>query len=738
MELWTLMQFIDPEAFPNAEVFYERYVLSSEPERQEELHRQLTPYFKRTLRRQVLPFMNLPGRRSVTISYRPDKKQVKFLREINGYFFGKEPRFSVPKESKGSFAVTVKKSAASSLAALVGTLETFLQRAKEVKQPTTLEDVLQLKSESEQIQSFIDQAKAITNDPKLQGLIQGLRTGIDELVKSGAKRKAIIFTSSIPTQYYLVRQLEENGYAGKVVVFNGKAGTRTSHPYLGKQTSRLLETSTNHHIQRRQAIFDAFADDAEILVATDSAAIGLDLPFCSLVVNYDLPWNPALLESRIGRCHRYGQKHEVVVVNFLDESNTTDVKLHSLYKERLKLFDGVFNASDDVFGSIQSGQKIEKQIVDIVKSCRTTAQIEKGFTQLQESLSKTIRTEMTTAKQRLFQEFDEEVRRRFQIRLEKTTIQLNEMTELFWRLLKFYYPESEFNDNDYTFRSTGLLPQSYYLTFQPMKRDDISLMSLRDRRRYLADKRQECQPFTMTGLEAQHIFKTLREKELPPVHLRFDRNVLGGRQNRRDACFEDADETSALPGFLQLDLLTVHGYETTESLVYTVCDTEGNPLPSELGRKMLLDGHVTGESSFRSCPAESRINALVQVNIQKAKDEIKEYYQTFFNEESARLEFWATSLEDGLEADIKKLSKQIEQLDRQAQKTPSQSPEERLEYQKRKSELEKLRNTKRRSLFDDQDKIEERREAMITGLQAQLDSPKTEIRCLLHISFETV
>ncbi|MDD3587035.1 MAG: hypothetical protein PHQ75_07605 [Thermoguttaceae bacterium] len=76
--------------------------------------------------------------------------------------------------------------------------------------------------------------------------------------------------------------MEENGYTGKVLLYNGKAGARTSCPHLGKQTSRLLETSTNRNIQRRQAIFDTFANDAEILVATDAAAIGLDLPFCSL------------------------------------------------------------------------------------------------------------------------------------------------------------------------------------------------------------------------------------------------------------------------------------------------------------------------------------------------------------------------------------------------------------------------------------------------------------------------
>ena len=56
------------------------------------------------------------------------------------------------------------------------------------------------------------------------------------------------------------------------------------------------------------------------MIATEAGAEGINLQFCSLVVNYDLPWNPQRIEQRIGRCHRYGQKHDVVVVNFLNRN----------------------------------------------------------------------------------------------------------------------------------------------------------------------------------------------------------------------------------------------------------------------------------------------------------------------------------------------------------------------------------------------------------------------------------
>ena len=66
-------------------------------------------------------------------------------------------------------------------------------------------------------------------------------------------------------------------------------------------------------IDRRTVLIDHFRDVSEILIATEAAAEGVNLQFCSLVINYDLPWNPQRVEQRIGRCHRYGQRFDVVV-----------------------------------------------------------------------------------------------------------------------------------------------------------------------------------------------------------------------------------------------------------------------------------------------------------------------------------------------------------------------------------------------------------------------------------------
>lgn len=117
----------------------------------------------------------------------------------------------------------------------------------------------------------------------------------------------------------------------------------------------------------RHALIDAFKNKAKILIATEAGAEGINLQFCSMVVNYDLPWNPQRVEQRIGRCHRYGQKHDVVVINFCNTRNAADVRVFELLRDKFNLFEGIFGASNDVLGFIdQSGQSFERQVGSFV------------------------------------------------------------------------------------------------------------------------------------------------------------------------------------------------------------------------------------------------------------------------------------------------------------------------------------------------------------------------------------
>ena len=94
-----------------------------------------------------------------------------------------------------------------------------------------------------------------------------------------------------------------------------------------KGTDRVTGSRT---ADMRSALVDYFREQGQIMIATEAGAEGINLQFCSLVVNYDLPWNPQRIEQRIGRCHRYGQKHDVVVVNFLNRKNEADQRVFEL------------------------------------------------------------------------------------------------------------------------------------------------------------------------------------------------------------------------------------------------------------------------------------------------------------------------------------------------------------------------------------------------------------------------
>jgi superfamily II DNA/RNA helicase len=252
-----------------------------------------------------------------------------------------------------------------------------------------------------------------------------------------APRKALIFTESRRTQQYLYNLLEAQGYQGKILLFNGtNADPRSNEIYKdwladNKDTSRVTGSKT---ADKRLALVDYFRDKAEIMIATEAAAEGINLQFCSLIVNYDLPWNPQRVEQRIGRCHRYGQKYDVVVVNFINKSNRADQRVYELLDQKFNLFKGVFGASDEVLGSIGNGIDFEKRILNIYKQCRTTEDIDQAFDQLQDELRDDIKDNIQQTRASLFENFDEEVIEKLKIREEEESARLDQYTKLLWEL----------------------------------------------------------------------------------------------------------------------------------------------------------------------------------------------------------------------------------------------------------------------------------------------------------------
>ncbi len=220
----------------------------------------------------------------------------------------------------------------------------------------------------------------------------------------------------------------------------------------------------------RAALVDYFREQAAIMIATEAAAEGLNLQFCSMVVNYDLPWNPQRIEQRIGRCHRYGQRYDVVVVNFLNKNNAADQRVYELLAEKFKLFSGVFGASDEVLGAIESGVEFEKCIVSIYQNCRSTEEIEAEFERLRAEMEANITVTMEDTRRKLLENFDAEVHERLKINMSQSREYLDRYARLLWVVTKHELGKQARFDDYLTFMlkaapdGVPVTPGNYYMS----------------------------------------------------------------------------------------------------------------------------------------------------------------------------------------------------------------------------------------------------------------------------------
>jgi superfamily II DNA/RNA helicase len=270
-------------------------------------------------------------------------------------------------------------------------------------------------------------------------LLQALNVAFKKLDELGAAKKAIVFTESRRTQEYLLKLLAGTEHGSGVVLFNGSNTDAKAKEIYGEWIARHAGTdrvSGSRTADTRAALVDYFREQGSIMIATEAGAEGINLQFCSMVINYDLPWNPQRIEQRIGRCHRYGQKHDVVVVNFLNRDNDADRRVYELLAQKFQLFDGVFGASDEVLGAVESGVDFERRIAEIYQTCRHPEAIHTAFEQLQLDLAGEISDAMLNARKALLENFDEDVQERLRLRNMDARASLGRLERLLMRFTR--------------------------------------------------------------------------------------------------------------------------------------------------------------------------------------------------------------------------------------------------------------------------------------------------------------
>lgn len=200
-----------------------------------------------------------------------------------------------------------------------------------------------LKNERAEVKLLLEAAKRCESqgpDAKAEALLDWIyRLQAEE---GDPDLKVLVFTEFVPTQEMLYEFLTERGF--EVVCLNGSMD-----------------------MEERKRVQDAFAKDARILISTDAGGEGLNLQFCHVVINYDIPWNPMRLEQRIGRVDRIGQTHTVRAINFVFE-DSVEHRVREVLEEKLAVIFEEFgiDKTGDVLDSAQAGQIFDDLYVEAI------------------------------------------------------------------------------------------------------------------------------------------------------------------------------------------------------------------------------------------------------------------------------------------------------------------------------------------------------------------------------------
>lgn len=702
LELFGLVSFISEHTFGDIKTFTKEFAGIPTEESFNELKERLKPLCKRTLRSQVLEYINYTDRTAYTQEFVPTAEEQELYDMVSGYL--QRPNLRAIQDSQlRLMTIVLRKLLASSTAAIAPALDSFASRLQRLLDSDyelseaekalrvdfeTFEELADeievvdgqkefevwLKKEREIILGEIDDlrryselAKNISINAKGESLLKALEVGFKMTAELGGPAKAIIFTESCRTQQYLAKLLSKAGYKEDIVLFNGSNSDAKSRKIYTDWKNRYQGTdivSGSRAAGSRAALVDYFRETAKIMIATEAAAEGINLQFCSMVVNYDLPWNPQRIEQRIGRCHRYGQEHDVVVVNFLNKNNAADQRVYQLLSEKFKLFNGVFGASDEVLGLVESGVDFQRRIIDIYQTCRTRQEIQASFDALQKELATEIHKKMLSARHKLLEQFDDEVAEKLNVYRAAITTSLNKHETLLWNTTRYLLNDSAtFDDSALSFElhqspNTKTIPTGRYV----LKRGDMSGYHYRPQH-----------PLAM------HLLKQAMEKKLPVFELAF-------QYSKNPEIISTLEPFIGKNGTMTAKQITVSAVDSEDYVIVAAVTDDGKELDSEQSRRLFdLPSYVN----------ETRSNASNKIvdSYKKRKDEILSMLAkrnaVFFKEEADKINRWAEDKHNSLKTILTDYDDKALSLKNQARST--QNLPEMIDIEKRLIEIENKR-----------------------------------------------
>ena len=765
LELYGLSTLIDDYLFGDINAFRSQFIGAGGD--LNGLRQRLSNFCRRTLRKQVTEYVRYTERKTITRPFRPTDDEHRLYEAVSD-FLRMEGSYAIPGRQRHLTELILRKLLASSSIAIAGTLETMKLRLEALRdskindspdfietlivdeeiEDELLDEILdddsektsgstcepvdckKLREEIELLVKLANWARSIGTDTKTGTLLSALEIGFQQMAATGAAQKALIFTESRRTQEYLASYLESCGFAGQIVRFSGtNKGPETTAIYENwlKHNADSGRITGSRDIDIRAALIEHFRDNAQIMIATEAVAEGVSLQFCSLVVNYDLPWNPQRIEQRIGRCHRYGQKHDVVVINFLNERNDADRRVLELLTEKFNLFNGVFGASDEVLGTIESGVDFEKRILTIYQECRTQQEIDSAFQALQAEMDEHIRARMNDTRKILLEHFDEDVHERLRMQLEDTKSQLDRFSKRFWELTSYMLADKAvFNHEQLVFN----------LLHPPMNAINKGRYHLISKNRPVSTVLEPAEDLAGHDSYLYRLSHPLGEFVVDQAkHLKTSTAKVFFDVSGHPARMHVVEALRGKSGYLALTSLAIESFEREEHLLFSALDDEGSSLDQETCEKLFgCQGETAG---FEDLPGNvlQRLTAESERHAHATISRSLEANNQHFQQAREKLEKWADDMVLAAEKVLKDTKEQIKLLQRQARQATSLS--EQHEIQQKIQKLEKQQRRQRQEIFNVEDEIIEKRDVLISRLEKRL-AQKTESKQLFTIRWAVV
>jgi hypothetical protein len=712
LELYGLVSIIDDYVFGDLKTYRSRFTRLGNTADFNELQERLKPLCKRTLRKQVLEYVRYTNRHALVQEFVPTPEEQRLYDLVSAYL--QQPTlYALPASQRQLMTLILRKLLASStyaisdtLAGLARKLEMAVAQAEAVDTPPeelsdnwealeeladewdedgaseaaaarawlSPEQLAELRQEMAQLREFHDLAKSIIRNSKGEVLLAALRRGFAAAAEARKQQgtatlqqKAVIFTESRRTQEYLFRILEQTEFAGKVMLFND---TNTDPQSRGIYRCWLEKHAGTDRISgapsadMRAALVEYCRDEAAIMIATEAAAEGINLQFCNLVVN------------------------------FLNKNNAADKRVYELLAEKFRLFSGVFGASDEVLGAVESGVDFEKRIAAIYQKCRTPEQIQFEFDQLQRELEAEIAEGQRDAREKLLNNFDQEV-------VERVRIQSHDYLDRFngrlWLLTRYLLaPYALFEEREHRFT---------------LKRNPFPGETIHPGPYRMGRKVEDANTYRVGHPLAQRILEKGKGLPVPPGEVIF--HLSGSGKN-----IAILERLVGKCGWLSCLRVSVSALDTEDHLLLSGVTDEGKPLDAAQCRR------------FFDLPGEESRNTELPVSIQAILDEVTARQQQellddiaakngqWFDTEMDKLDRWAEDRRTALKVELEELDLQIRETRKAARLAPNLP--DKLECQRALRRLEAQRDEAWRSYDAASREIDRQKDSLLDKISRRL------------------